>query len=78
MDAQSLYFVVALLCDKRGECWHRTVWTGKDRTQCIAQAVQVRVNPPAYADHTKMSACLVERTKPGYEWDTGQWRKVRQ
>lgn len=73
-----IYTVVALLCDKRGTCYERTVWTGRDRLQCMAEAVQVRVNPPAYADSTKMSACLVERTRPGYVWDTGQWRKVRQ
>lgn len=73
-----LYFVVALMCPKQGTCFERTVWTGRDRTECMAQAVQVRVNPPSYVNETKMSACLVERVKPGYEWaEQGFWRKVK-
>ncbi len=74
-----LYVVVAILCDRRDDCVQRTVWSGKDRTECMAQAVQVRVNPPSYVNHTKMSACLVERMKPGYEWSDryGYWRKIR-
>jgi hypothetical protein len=73
-----IYTVVALLCDKRNDCVQRTVWTGRDRTECMAQAVQVRVNPPSYVNETKMSACLVERVKDGFEWaPQGFWRKVK-
>lgn len=71
-----LYTVVALMCDKT-HCWRATVWTGRDRDMCMAQAVQIRVNPPAHVQETKMSACLVERVKPGYRWETGTWIKDR-
>lgn len=72
-----LYLVTALLCD-RHRCWQQTMWTGTDRNQCMVQAVQARVNPPPYVKETKMSACLVERAKPGYEWtEQGYWRKIR-
>jgi hypothetical protein len=71
------YFVTALFCNKV-RCWEETTWTGKDRITCMAEAVQARVNPPSYVNETKMSACLVERVKPGFEWsEYGFWRKVK-
>lgn len=71
------YTVLAILCSKT-DCWRQNVWYGADRDACMAKAVQVRVNPPAHAQETKMSACLVERAKPGYEWaEQGYWRKVK-
>lgn len=73
-----MYTVVALMCSKT-DCWRQNVWYGRDRDMCMAQAIQIRVNPPAHVQETKMSACLVTRERPGYEWaEQGYWRKVRQ
>jgi hypothetical protein len=69
------YTVIAILCDRQ-HCRERTVWHGKDRTQCMAEAVQVRVSPPWPWHETKMSACLVDRERPGYEWaPQGYWKR---
>lgn len=72
-----VYVVVAILCSKT-DCWRQNIWHGTDRMQCMAEAVKIRVNPPVHVNETKMSACLVERERPGYEWTReGYWRKVK-
>lgn len=56
------YTVLAIMCT-RTECWKQNVWYGADRMQCMAEAVKIRVNPPAHVNETKMAACLVDRER---------------